>query len=554
MGMREVAAVATVLLAGLLVGGQAAAVECSAVAPFINEIDYDHDHNILFNHDRDEFVEIAAPAGTDLTGYRIVVIEGSTDGLCWSGFGPAGESYIDEPLTGAAAIVGDENGEGLGFVSVCFTSTSTNVAQCDITVQGIANDSNLKNGSLTNPAGNCADGVLLLDPQGNMVDAVGWEGQVANTGTYGAYFQPGTTDYFLYPPLYDDGYGSHESLVRNDNDPARATSESQWSVTPHGGASPSAQNTGQALACTAGGGPVCGDGNVDTGEECDDGNTTAGDGCSDACVTEFCGDGSTQGGLGEECDDGGTTSEDGCSATCQNEFCGDLVVQAGLGESCDDGGTVAGDGCDAACNVEFCGDGVLQAGLGEECDDGANVDGDGCSAACLDEFCGDGITQPGLGEQCDDGNTVLLDGCDNSCQIETNVCGNGLTEFGEDCDDGNFVDGDGCSSVCTDEPTGVCGDGAVHPTEGCDDGNFVNGDGCDDTCAVEVTGVCGDGVVHPSEECDDGANGNVYDGCLDSCLLSNAVPATGAMGITVLMLTMLGMGVLMLIGLRRSEA
>jgi len=149
---------------------------------------------------------------------------------------------------------------------------------------------------------------------------------------------------------------------------------------------------------------------------------------------------------------------------------------------------------------------------------------------------------------------VLLDGCDNSCQIETNVCGNGLTEFGEDCDDGNFVDGDGCSSVCTDEPTGVCGDGAVHPTEGCDDGNFVNGDGCDDTCAVEVTGVCGDGVVHPSEECDDGANGNVYDGCLDSCLLSNAVPATGAMGITVLMLTMLGMGVLMLIGLRRSEA
>jgi cysteine-rich repeat protein len=31
---------------------------------------------------------------------------------------------------------------------------------------------------------------------------------------------------------------------------------------------------------------VCGDGNLDTGEQCDDGNTTNGDGCSSTCVKE----------------------------------------------------------------------------------------------------------------------------------------------------------------------------------------------------------------------------------------------------------------------------
>lgn len=33
---------------------------------------------------------------------------------------------------------------------------------------------------------------------------------------------------------------------------------------------------------------MCGDGNVDDGEECDDGNTEAGDGCDEACMSEPC--------------------------------------------------------------------------------------------------------------------------------------------------------------------------------------------------------------------------------------------------------------------------
>ncbi len=82
-------------------------------------------------------------------------------------------------------------------------------------------------------------------------------------------------------------------------------------------------------ACYAG---VCGDGNVDVGEECDDGNLKSGDGCNAACKIEtvfeqtvdgsykpICGDGITVWDAGEECDDGNLVSGDGCSAQCTIE-------------------------------------------------------------------------------------------------------------------------------------------------------------------------------------------------------------------------------------------
>jgi len=43
--------------------------------------------------------------------------------------------------------------------------------------------------------------------------------------------------------------------------------------------------------------PVCGDAEVDDGEECDDGNIDDNDGCSSGCLTEICGPGA----FGEEC-------------------------------------------------------------------------------------------------------------------------------------------------------------------------------------------------------------------------------------------------------------
>lgn len=69
------------------------------------------------------------------------------------------------------------------------------------------------------------------------------------------------------------------------------------------------------------GGPVCGDGVLDEGEQCDDGNNVDGDGCSAECTVEsYCGDGVLD--EGEECDDGNFVDGDGCSATCQMEGSG----------------------------------------------------------------------------------------------------------------------------------------------------------------------------------------------------------------------------------------
>jgi cysteine-rich repeat protein len=109
------------------------------------------------------------------------------------------------------------------------------------------------------------------------------------------------------------------------------------------------------------GGPVCGNGELEDGEQCDDGNTTDGDGCSATCTHEnpppphaCCGDGTVE--AGEQCDDGNTTDGDGCSATCTIEppppaaCCGNGVREAG--EECDDGNLDNHDGCSSTCTIE----------------------------------------------------------------------------------------------------------------------------------------------------------------------------------------------------------
>src|SRR6185503_11658566 len=123
-------------------------------------------------------------------------------------------------------------------------------------------------------------------------------------------------------------------------------------------------------------------------------------------IAAVCGDGNVD--AGEQCDDGGTTNGDGCSSTCEIEgACGDGTT--GAGEQCDDGNTTPGDGCDASCQLEtVCGNGVVDGG--EQCDDGNAVSGDGCSNVCVDEqICGDGSVDPA--EECDDGNVTSGDGC-----------------------------------------------------------------------------------------------------------------------------------------------
>ena len=216
--------------------------QCQAVAPWINEIDYDSFDSGGLNEDRDEFVEIAAAAGTDLGGYRVLMVEGNSSPPfslpCWSGFGTwTGNAYWDLAIP-AGTVVGDDTGGGIGFLTVCLANTSTDVVAqgaCDVVLPAPATDSNIKNGSLTDPAGNCPDGVLILDPQGGYVDAVQYEGTVGNERTYGHFFHP---PYLGYSIPFDPGWQVHQSVSKVTDTTAPATATTEWVL-----------NEGQDLVC-----------------------------------------------------------------------------------------------------------------------------------------------------------------------------------------------------------------------------------------------------------------------------------------------------------------
>ena len=83
---------------------------------------------------------------------------------------------------------------------------------------------------------------------------------------------------------------------------------------------------------------LCGDGNLDAGEECDDGNLVDGDGCDSNCTNTACGNAIVT--AGEQCDDGNTQGGDCCDASCTFEV---------AGATCDDGNLCSNqDSCDGA--------------------------------------------------------------------------------------------------------------------------------------------------------------------------------------------------------------
>ena len=259
---------------------------------------------------------------------------------------------------------------------------------------------------------------------------------------------------------------------------------------------------------------MCGNGDLDQGEECDDGNAEGGDGCSAFCREEhFCGDGEKD--QGEECDDGNAEEGDGCSVLCTLEeevtqeepvpaveddvihtppeeeriyanVCGNQILEEG--EECDLGdlnSDMRPDTCRTTCMNAFCGDGTID--FGEQCDTGdANsaTRPDSCRMNCVLPRCGDGILDSG--EACDGGES-----CDSFCKpvIAEAVCGNGALELGEWCDDGNTDPGDGCNQYCREEVkivgVAICGNGVQEGRETCDDGNLFDGDGCSRVCTQE---------------------------------------------------------------------
>lgn len=263
------------------------------------------------------------------------------------------------------------------------------------------------------------------------------------------------------------------------------------------------------------------------------------DGCSSQCLHEgttapaaICGNNEIE--PGEDCDDGGAANNDGCSENC--------LIEASL--SLAEGGN--------------CGDGSQDDW--EECDNGNNEDDDGCSSGCLNEgakeaglTCGDGVVSHSIilgGEECDG-----EEGCSSDCLrlgseaigVYYGLCGNDEKESGEDCDDGNTTNGDGCSSSCQNEGSSlaytapsVCGNNSIfgwslsNPCssnsecldagvgnicndlgqcvgkgEDCDDGNTTDGDGCSSECLSEgssddysTPSICGNGDFEAGEECE----------------------------------------------------
>jgi cysteine-rich repeat protein len=139
-------------------------------------------------------------------------------------------------------------------------------------------------------------------------------------------------------------------------------------------------------------------GSFTLGEDCDndvddDGDTLVDNNDPDCQV---CGDGNLD--PGEQCDDGNVAADDGCSALCQNEGteCGNGIPE--VGEDCDDGNTANGDCCDSLCQYES---------SVSPCDDlNACTDDDVCNGA--------GTCTSGPLLDCDDENICTQDSCDTA--------------------------------------------------------------------------------------------------------------------------------------------
>jgi cysteine-rich repeat protein len=233
------------------------------LAPWVNEFDYD-DNAVPLNGDRDEFIEIAGPAGTDLGGYQIASVEGAGPGCLGTGSVGAGFANVLATVP-PGTVLGDDTGTGIGFFVACFANTSTNVSAvggCDVVLPAPFTDTNLQNGHLTNTdESSCPDGILVLDADDNLIDAISYEGVVANAGPYGPFFH--VTPPYVAPR--DEGWLLRVSIEKTTSTLARALAASEWRdpselgaflcsgqigfTCPTNTATPGAENPLQSLAC-----------------------------------------------------------------------------------------------------------------------------------------------------------------------------------------------------------------------------------------------------------------------------------------------------------------
>ena len=180
---------------------------------------------------------------------------------------------------------------------------------------------------------------------------------------------------------------------------------------------------------------ICGNGEVEAGEDCDDGNVDDGDGCASNCVDEQAG----------PVDDHGNTNNKATSLTLG-------AVQRGIFETADDVDVFG-------FNIAVDGDYELA------------IDGEGTIACALKDARDNTLTEESgiggctLNGQLNAGRyylTLSLDAGDVPARYSVllsedeggganSACGDGIRDFGEGCDDGNTEAGDGCDPNCQPE-------------------------------------------------------------------------------------------------------
>ncbi len=320
------------------------------------------------------------------------------------------------------------------------------------------------------------------------------------------------------------------------------------------------------LECGGGGGLLCGNGTLDSGEQCDDGNADPFDDCTwPFCTLNLCGDGlhhrrhsvpsplidpngqiQSVFPLERECDDGNLDGHDLCTQSCLSAVCGDSIIQGVAGEICDDGGTCAAglnannhcenlldcptiqETCDLTqtppqCSGEAFGNKVCSSD--EDCTSYSECvpqNDDGCNEFCQVEHCGDGtldangrddIPNNADDEECDDNNNITGDGCTSTCKDE--ICGDGLVSFieGEECDNGGECSvsspvnpGADCNSHNDCSSFGFCDFNLANPV-------CVGGTNAGNTCTADsqcpsALGECEHNDTPDCTDCDDPLCGN----------------------------------------------
>ncbi|MBW1881324.1 MAG: hypothetical protein JRJ84_23460, partial [Deltaproteobacteria bacterium] len=318
---------------------------------------------------------------------------------------------------------------------------------------------------------------------------------------------------------------------------------------------------------------VCGDDNVDPGEDCDDGNSDPGDCCSATCQYES---------FGSACDDGvGCTEGDACdgAGTCQtgtpnDANCDDADVCTGV-ETCDsvldcqagtpldpdDGVSCTDDSCDPVtgianvANDANCDDSDVCTGVETcdallDCQAGTPLDPDD-GVPCTDDSCDPvtGIANVANDANCDDSDVCTgVETCDAllDCQAGTPLDpDDGVPCTDDSCDpvtgvanvanDANCDDADVCNGAETcdalldcqagtplDPDDGVaCTDDSCDPVTGvanvpndafCDNGLFCDGaESCDLFADCQAGAApCDDGVGCTLDSCDEGSDSCSY--------------------------------------------